>query len=473
MKRLVSLSLILWLILGVIGLVECKEGIKPDWWDSVEVSVPKSSANAQYNYIMENYFRKAFFENEVKKRTGLLRKAIKSFSNLTNQFQEESKWCVGAQLHIGDSYTYLQDDKGAIVAYQKVIENYPNWSDYSARAQYNIGRCYERLGNYNQAIEEYKRCIEKYSGISTEITAYQVADSKEAIQRIQQGKPELEYLMSRLRSPNPVVRIGTIPELLPKSDYLVGNKLVIDVAIEALKDKAVRQYAARLLGRIAYKDAVEPLIQTLRDTLRDKDFTTNQYAAFALGRIGDARAVPYLLKMLGSRNSKVRYSAIRSLGAIGDRRAINSLIKILRKDEPSLQEIAAYALGQIKGSAPFLIPLLKDRDPRMRELAGKALSRSSDKTIVPALLKALKNEDSKVRCCIVAALGNIGDTQAVEPLISMVEDKDTDVARSAVYALGKIGSKEAISALTKMLKSSDKNIRDAAACALRIYEFKK
>jgi len=477
MKRLIGLSLIIWLIFGLIWLAECEEGVKPDWWDSVEVSVSGSSANAQYNYIMENYFRKALSENEVKKRTDLLRKTIKSFSNLTNQFQEESKWCVGAQLHIGDSYTYFQDDRRAIVAYQKVIENYPDWSDYSAQAQSNIGKCYERLGNYNRAIEEYKRCIEDYSGISREMTALCVVRSKNGIQRIQQGEPEFEYLMSRLKSSDSSGRRGVLYELLTKSDYLVGDRLVIDVAIETLKDKTGRQYAARLLGRIAHKEAVEPLIQALKDTSRSKDVLTQQYIASALGSIGDARAVPYLLKMLNNQDHRLRCSAVRSLGAIGDRRAIKPIVKILRKDKSSsVQETAADALGQIKGSAPFLLPiLLKDKDFRIRALAGKALSRSSDKTMVPALLKALKEDNPKVRRCIIAALGNIGDTQAVKPLIGIVEDKDTDVdvARTAVYALRRIGNKEAISALTKMLKNSDKNIRNAAACQLKIYEFRK
>ena len=409
-------------------------------------------------------------------------------------------------MRIGDCYTYLRDDKRAIVAYRKAIENYPDWLEYSAEAQFNIGKCYERLGNYNRAIEEYKRCIEKYSGISAEITAYQVAGSKNRIRRIQQGEPEFEYLMSRLKSSDPADRRGALCELLTKSDYLVGDRLVIDVAIETLKDKTGRQCAARLLGRIAHKEAVEPLIQALKDTSGSKDVLTQQYIASALGGIGDAGAVPYLLKMLKNQDYRLRCSAVGSLGAIGDKRAIKPIVKILRKDEPSLQETAANALGQIKGSAPFLIPVLKDRNPRIRELAARALWLLSDKTTVPALLKTLKDENPKVRWYVIVALGNIGDTQAVEPLVGMVEDKDTDVAvnavyalgkiggkeainalismvedkdtdvavaRGAVYALGKIGGKEAISALTKMLKNSDKNIRDAAACALRIYGFKK
>jgi hypothetical protein len=109
--------------------------------------------------------------------------------------------------------------------------------------------------------------------------------------------------------------------------------------------------------------ALEPLIKALGD----KDSWGRQIAAKALGKIGDKRAVEPLIKTLKDGNIHVRRqprppynyyscSVIQALGDIGDKRAVEPLIKALedKKSGPHAYQLegivrqnAAWALKQL------------------------------------------------------------------------------------------------------------------------------
>tara|TARA_B100000029_G_scaffold509771_1_gene599691 strand:+ start:634 stop:1506 length:873 start_codon:yes stop_codon:yes gene_type:complete len=99
--------------------------------------------------------------------------------------------------------------------------------------------------------------------------------------------------------------------------------------------------AARALGNIGDKRAVEPLIKALRDWEHElTNIMTPQGQAFgsvaanALGNIGDKRAVEPLIKALENNDKTFgfdlyRRSAANALGWIGDKRAVEPLLKII------------------------------------------------------------------------------------------------------------------------------------------------
>jgi hypothetical protein len=119
--------------------------------------------------------------------------------------------------------------------------------------------------------------------------------------------------------------------------------------IKALKDerKKVRAAAARALGQIADKRAVEPLMWMLKD----ESMKVREAAARALGRIVDKRAVEPLMQILEDESGKVREAAVRALGSIGDKRAIKRLSKFLEYGDTegagNIKEAARVALLKI------------------------------------------------------------------------------------------------------------------------------
>ena len=102
----------------------------------------------------------------------------------------------------------------------------------------------------------------------------------------------------------------------------------------ACEDYRIVLQAVETLGTIGGVWPVEPLKDILRD---DDDPTMRWRAARALGRIGDRRAVEALINALNDDNQTVRLITIRALDKIGDKRSVEPLTNILR-DEPMLRE---------------------------------------------------------------------------------------------------------------------------------------
>lgn len=89
-----------------------------------------------------------------------------------------------------------------------------------------------------------------------------------------------------------------------------------DLLINALEDgefESIRWQAAVLLGRRGDRNAVPPLIRSLRD----HNYHVREEAAEALGRIGDPRAREPLSALLHDPVRSVRLRAETALGNLG------------------------------------------------------------------------------------------------------------------------------------------------------------
>ena len=118
-----------------------------------------------------------------------------------------------------------------------------------------------------------------------------------------------------------------------------------DVAglVKALKDKdpMVRGDAAEILGKIGDSQAVEPLIEALKDIVQF-------IAAESLKKIGEPAIEP-LIKALKNKDTLIQSGAARALGEIRDKRAVEPLTKALSYGGIIVQSAAAEALEKIKG----------------------------------------------------------------------------------------------------------------------------
>lgn len=182
-----------------------------------------------------------------------------------------------------------------------------------------------------------------------------------------------------------------------------------DVYIERLSSPypIVRSSAAKKLGEIKSKKAVDILIQTLKN---DNDANVRNEAIIALGKIGDPKAVDSLL------------SAVNIADTEG---------------------IAMISLTQIKGpeAADAFIRHLEDLDTRKKEVAIDCLGRmgSSDKEtvnkITDALLKYLnENSDNSGRIEVIVALEMLGNSRqdVTSKLLEItVAEPNSDVGKAA------------------------------------------
>ncbi len=201
----------------------------------------------------------------------------------------------------------------------------------------------------------------------------------------------------------------------------------------------------------------------------------------AVGFTKSEEAVPVLLKLLGSKDTRSAQEAAESLGRIGSKAAVDDLLWIVssRDTFPSpkdmrdvrLMQTAAYALGQI-GDTRALPVLLKAARPKdrgheyMREMPICALGHFSGEESLAVIVSGLSSHVREVRSAAVTALGTRGDPASVEWLIKTLSHEDSSLHYMAAEALGRIGDKRAVSALVPLLTREDWNSRLRAPVAL-------
>ncbi len=138
---------------------------------------------------------------------------------------------------------------------------------------------------------------------------------------------------------------------------------------------------ACLLALLIAPPATGQSRRTLTDWQRDlRDPSADVRARAAQGLAAfDQRAVAALTGALGDGEYKVRASAAEALVKIGPGPVVPSMIEALRNAEAAVRANAAVVLGAFgpaaKSAVPALARALKDANPRVRELAGDALSR--------------------------------------------------------------------------------------------------
>jgi protein-S-isoprenylcysteine O-methyltransferase Ste14 len=187
----------------------------------------------------------------------------------------------------------------------------------------------------------------------------------------------------------------------------------------------------------ALADIGEPAVEPLIGLLEDPEPAMRQEAARALGRIAPAQAVDPLLRRVFDDNQSVRFWAITALGLIGSEEAVPPLIDVLQAGAKSTSRAAAVALGRIGSPAA-----------------------------VRALVGFLNAPSWWDRTAAVDALGAIGSESALDALIERFEGEDVHVRRSIIVALLKIGSERALDTIEKGLLDDDREVRLYAAEAL-------
>jgi protein-S-isoprenylcysteine O-methyltransferase Ste14 len=188
----------------------------------------------------------------------------------------------------------------------------------------------------------------------------------------------------------------------------------------------------------ALADIGMPAVDPLIGLLEDPEPAMRQEAARALGRIAPDQAVGPLLRRVSEDNQSVCFWAISALGAIGSEEAVAPLIDVLQSRAKSTSRAAAVALGRIGSPAA-----------------------------VPALVGFLDASSWWDRTAAVDALGAIGSEAALETLIEQFEGEDVHVRRAIIVALLKIGSERALDTIEKGLQDEDREVRLYAAEALK------
>lgn len=180
-------------------------------------------------------------------------------------------------------------------------------------------------------------------------------------------------------------------------------------------------------------------------------------------------SVEALLPLLEEKDEKVRGAAITALGKLGDLRAVSPVAAKMKNDTAQIRRIAIIALAAIRKPEcePYLIEALQTEndDNEARVQATVSLGSIRTAPAAAALIRALADYDLKVQVAAVASISLHGDP-AVPGLAAAIRNGETSVRKNAAQALGNIGTPAADQQLRALLQDSEAVVRVAAARGL-------
>ncbi|TWT78096.1 HEAT repeat protein [Posidoniimonas polymericola] len=297
----------------------------------------------------------------------------------------------------------------------------------------------------------------------------------------------------------------TIDDLGFSQQDAAGEKLVGYLDSE---DSQQRWRAARALGNLGYKPAVDQLA----GLLGDDDPVVQVHAMIALTRIGDVSpgVVEAIMEKVASSDERVARTALQTLKRLkpGPEKLAAALEKVLESDDQAVMSHALDALIEAGGAATPLLEraleneksaywaalaieqigpdcagacngltkvLLRSQDDATLQqalLALAALGESAHQA-APAVQKvAAETKSDAVRIAACYALGNLGDSSATDLLRRLASQGGEFQQLVATWSIAKLhpddpaAEKQAVGLLTKALASDRPEVREAAATGL-------
>jgi len=217
--------------------------------------------------------------------------------------------------------------------------------------------------------------------------------------------------------------------------------------------------AIRALVRIGDKRAVPALIKILGTSADEQDFALNQKAALGLAELRDPSSIPALIKglFMTGRGANIFQECRLALVRIGTP-AVDPLIQLLQRKNPEIEEMAKQL--KFDEVTPGVIPF------KAASLLGDLRARKA----VPALQARLKEkQQGGEHTAIVIALGLIGVPSGVDTLIGVLKDgkAEPSVRVSAADALYLSGDRRAVPTLLEISKSGYVTVQGQKASDLR------
>ena len=234
------------------------------------------------------------------------------------------------------------------------------------------------------------------------------------------------------------------------------------VYVENLGEFGEYIYPVQIVGAEALKSLVSRIgARALRSLIvHHKDAGWGSQITHELLLIIGLPAVEPLIAALLNRDEFKRSAAARTLGDIGSRQAVDALINALMDKDDRVRENAASSLGKI-GDLRAVEPLIAALHISWKSSwawggscspTAIALGKLGDSRAVEALAQALQPERIiDVRLSALEALEAIGESGAVKALIPVLQDEAWSVRLRAAEALGRIGDPQALQPLSEML----------------------
>ena len=222
-----------------------------------------------------------------------------------------------------------------------------------------------------------------------------------------------------------------------------AEQLTVETAIANLNQKedlGARYYAAWWLGkfRVKEEEAIAALLTALedeQDRAPDGGYPLRRNAARALGKLGDKRAVQPLTRCLKFPDYYVREAAAQALEILDDRSCVTALVELLAG--------GVEAATRVPGKPHLVQPY---------EAIIEALGTLGATEAIEAIEPFTQHPTEKVKYAAARAMYQLTkDEQYGEMLVRALEGEDLQLRRSALMDLGAVGYLKAGQAIANTL----------------------
>ncbi len=235
------------------------------------------------------------------------------------------------------------------------------------------------------------------------------------------------------------------------ADVIVDSGIPVDrTAVAALaarmqdSDEGIRARAARALGILRGREAVQALVESLNN---DRSNTVRFEVVRAFRKIGDPSVGKDLMNYISYSDSKVRNESVYALGWLRCKEAVPELTRLYEKESalPSKQSDKTY-----------------------RECLMNALALIADSSSRDLLIKESKSPDDVIRLHAFEGLARIGDASIVTDISrDRLQEKEPRIRTAQAYALYRMGRKEFLDEVVNAL-GNKKTSQEARQCLLEL-----
>jgi hypothetical protein len=189
-------------------------------------------------------------------------------------------------------------------------------------------------------------------------------------------------------------------------------------------------------------------------------------AATVLGDLRLSESARDLDRLLRDRDPRVRLAAARALGRIATPEAARLLISALEQGLVPEQRLVE-ALGAPWAAGPVLLAFRAPRTVAMRVPLADALGRARSPQAVEAFAAAMPAAATELRIRMVRALARIGSPGAVDAVRGTMSDPNWRVRAQAAWSLARLGDATATALLEQGLADASPWVRANCTAALR------
>ncbi len=225
----------------------------------------------------------------------------------------------------------------------------------------------------------------------------------------------------------------------------------------------------RLMGAFASEEAQEERLEGVVEEIRGEENWRRQSALVrSLGSFGEV-GHGFLVELLRDEDPELREYAAETLRDFPSESAFEALVVATRDPSEDVRWHATEALGALGVSEAThpLLSVLGDSISHIRYTALRSLAALGVAEAIPVAVELTRSDEVRDRAEGVIALGTLGIPEGLPAVMRCVSDEDSWIREEAVIALLRIGSAEAIPALEGALDDEDREVRLYAAEVLK------